>query len=162
MLFVSFALGLLVLTALFDGLLESQSNPNRDPETAELDGGSLEVALRRNRQGHYVTSGELNGLEVVFLLDTGATDVAIPAEIAAAAGLRRGPAGRAVTANGTVTVYSTRIDSLSIGNITLRDVPASITPSIADELILLGMSALRQVEFTQRGDTLTLRYVPGL
>ena len=71
--------------------------------------------------------------------------------------LRRGQPGRAMTANGPVTVYSTSIDELSIGDIKLYNVPASINPGMSDQAILLGMSALKQIEFVQRGDSLTLR-----
>ena len=126
----------------------------------ELNSGTKEVVLQQNRQGHYVASGTVNNVPVLFLLDTGATDVAIPESIALAAGLRRGNTSRASTANGAVTVYSTRIDELTLGNIVLEDVSASITTSMPGNTILLGMSALRQVEFSQRGGELTLRHYP--
>jgi len=97
---------------------------------------------------------------VTFLLDTGATDVVIPAQLAESAGLQPGQAMRAMTANGLVTVYSTTIPTLHLGDITLYDVRASINPGMQGDTVLLGMSALRQVEFTQRADTLTLRTLP--
>ena len=157
MLVVSFALGLGLLTLFFDGVLDQQSNPNRDPQYRYTDTGVREVVLERNRQGHYVANGEINGVPVTFLLDTGATDVAIPDNIAREAGLRAGYSGQASTANGVVTVYSTTVNELVLGNITLHDVEASITPSMGGDTILLGMSALGRVEFMQQGSTLTLR-----
>lgn len=160
MLIISFVLGLVGLTYFFDGQLQQQANPNRDPEAMELASGIKQVMLRQNRQGHYVASGTVNEIPVLFLLDTGATDVAIPESVALRAGLTRGNPIRASTANGAVTVYSTRVRSLTIGNIVLEDVNASITPSMAGDTILLGMSALRQIEFSQRGDELTLRHYP--
>jgi aspartyl protease family protein len=160
MLVTSFALGLAALTFIFDAWLARESNPNADPRTFENASGVREVVLDRNRQGHYVAGGEINGLPVTFLLDTGATDVAIPQSIAERAGLEPGYAGRAFTANGAVTVYGTEVSRLRIGNIELQDVRASITPSMAGDTILLGMSALQQVEFSQRGSTLTLRQYP--
>ncbi len=159
MLIACFALGLAALTLYFDGWLEHQTNPNQSPDYRETEAGIREVVLERNRQGHYVASGEINNVPVTFLLDTGATDVAIPAEVARKAGLREGIAGRASTANGVITVFATQVDELVLGNIVLTDVSASITPSMGGETILLGMSALRQVEFTQRGTTLTLRQI---
>ncbi len=84
--------------------------------------------------------------------------MAIPARVAQAAGLERGYATQAATANGVITVYSTRIDDLLLGNIQLHDISASITPSMPGETILLGMSALQQIEFAQRGSQMTLRY----
>ena len=107
-----------------------------------------------------MANGTVNNVPVLFLLDTGATDVAIPELIALTAGLQRGNTSRASTANGVVTVYSTQVAELTLGNIVLKDVKASITTSMVGDTILLGMSALRQVEFSQRGDELTLRYYP--
>lgn len=157
MLVASCALALLALTWYFDGWLDRQQNPNRSPQSYQSQSGAREVVLQRNRQGHYVAGGEINGVPVTFLLDTGATDVAIPESVARRANLQSGYPGQANTANGIVTVYSTRISELTIGNIVLHDVPASITPSMPGETILLGMSALQQVEFTQKGSILTLR-----
>ena len=161
MLIVSFSLGLVALTIFFDGVLQSQSNPNNEPEFNETDNGVKEVVLQRNRQGHYVANGTINGVPVTFLLDTGATDVAIPAAIARKAGLKQGYINQAATANGIIQVYSTTLDELQLGNIRLHDIKASITPSMGGETILLGMSALKQVEFTQRGSNLTLRQIPA-
>ncbi|MFN2327738.1 MAG: TIGR02281 family clan AA aspartic protease, partial [Chromatocurvus sp.] len=64
------------------------------------------------------------------------------------------------TANGNTTSYATRLASVSIGNIELNNVEAGITPGLQMGEILLGMSFLRHVEFTQRGSTLTLRQYP--
>ena len=160
MLIFSFVLGLGGLTFFFEEQIQQQANPNQNPLSMELNSGTKEVVLQQNRQGHYVASGTVNNVPVLFLLDTGATDVAIPESIALAAGLRRGNTSRASTANGAVTVYSTRIDELTLGNIVLEDVSASITTSMPGNTILLGMSALRQVEFSQRGGELTLRHYP--
>lgn len=160
MLVVSFALGLAALTLYFDGWLAGENNPNANPRNYLTEAGVREVVLERNRQGHYLAGGEINGVAVTFLLDTGATDVAIPANIAEQARLEPGYEGRAFTANGAVTVYSTEVQSLSLGNINLENVRASITPSMAGDTILLGMSALQQVEFSQQDGVLTLRQFP--
>lgn len=157
MLIVAFAFGLAALTGLFNDWLGNKANPNQNLQGIIAPGGAREVVLERNQQGHYLASGEINGLPVTFLLDTGATDVAIPSHVAEAAGLQRGFAGRASTANGAVTVYATRIDELVLGNIVLHDITASITPSMGGNTILLGMSALQRIEFSQRGSLLTLR-----
>lgn len=157
MLIACFVLILGGLTLFFDDFLKHQNNPNQNPASFETSDGRREVVLEQNRQGHYVASGTINGLSVTFLLDTGATDVAIPATIADRAGLSRGSRSQAATANGIINVFSTSLDELSIGNIRLHNVNASITSNMPGETILLGMSALRQVEITQRGQTLTLR-----
>ena len=160
MLIFSFVLGLGGLTFFFEDQIQQQVNPNQNPRSMELNSGIREVILQQNRQGHYVASGTVNNVPVLFLLDTGATDVAIPESIALAAGLKRGNPSRASTANGMITVYSTRVAELTLGNIVLEDVNASITTSMGGDTILLGMSALRQVEISQRGDELTLRHYP--
>ncbi|MFQ5645162.1 MAG: TIGR02281 family clan AA aspartic protease [Thiogranum sp.] len=149
------ALGL--LTLFFNNKLDKQRNPNQSVYSRIDDAGTPEVVLKRNRFGHYVTSGTVNGRRVEFMLDTGASDVAIPAELAQELGLKRGAPVQYQTANGIVTAYRTTIDSVAIGPMVIRNVAASINPGMRDMEILLGMSVLRHVEFTQRGDTLILR-----
>ncbi len=160
MLIASFVLGLGLLTVFFDSMLGRRENPNQNPVSQIGSDGSVVVELQRNRQGHYVVNGEVEGEPAIFLLDTGATDVVLPEELAQSAGLERGFPTRATTANGELVVYSALISQLQIGEILLTDVRASINPAMHGNVVLLGMSALRHIEFTQRGDLLTLRYVP--
>ncbi|MDP2128035.1 MAG: TIGR02281 family clan AA aspartic protease [Pseudohongiella sp.] len=160
MLTASLVLGMLMLTWFFDGMLDRQTNPNSRPTTQMLADGVLELQLQRNRQGHYVISGLINGVPATLLLDTGATDVVIPERLAERANLSPGTAIQAMTANGMVTVYNTRIPELQMGDVRLYDVSASINPAMHGSMVLLGMSALRHIEFSQRGDTLTLRFLP--
>jgi len=147
-----------LLTLFFGRWEEQQINPNTDP-LSRVDSQVREVVLEGNQRHHYVANGRINGKTVTFLLDTGATDVVVPEPLAQKLGLRRGNRSYAHTANGTVIVYSTRIDRLDLGVIHLRDVRASINPAMEGQAILLGMSALGQIEFTQRGNQLTLRQV---
>ncbi len=146
------ALGLGVL--FFSDVLEKQFNPNQNLHTA---GGEREVILKRNKFGHYVATGAINGQPVVFMLDTGATGVAIPEDIARQLGLRRGRAVQTLTANGTAVSYAVTLDSVSLGGIERRDVRAAIAPGLQTGQVLLGMSFLKHVEFSQQGDTLVLR-----
>jgi aspartyl protease family protein len=148
------ALGL--LTAYFSGVEKKQYNPNQNPESL-IDQQSAIVQLKQNRFGHYVVTGTINNQDVEFLLDTGATDVVIPESIARDLGLKKGKSGLAYTANGSVTVYGTQIEQLTIGKIILYNVRASINPGMDRSAILLGMSALKQIDFLQKGDSLTLR-----
>lgn len=62
-----------------------------------------------------------------------------------------------MTANGRITTYNTRLQSISLGDITLYDVQAGINPHMKGEEILLGMSFLRNLSITQENDTLTIR-----
>lgn len=135
-------------------------NPNQSLETRLTADGARELVLTRNAAGHYVTNGSINGQPVVFMLDTGASDIAVPGPVAERLGLQRGPAMIYQTANGPVQVFATRLARVAIGDIALHEVRASITPAMQQDEVLLGMSFLKHLEFTQRGDTLTLRQYP--
>lgn len=145
------------LTFVFGWLLEKQHNPNQSNLIRIINDGSSEVVLVRNRGGHYVASGEINGNRVQFLVDTGATHISIPGAQAKKLGLKRGGTMLAQTANGTVKVYATRLDQVKLGNIVLENVPASINPAMHGPDILLGMSFLGHLEILQRANTLRLR-----
>jgi aspartyl protease family protein len=148
-------MGLLVFY--FQDVLDQQHNPNQQTATSYAQDGIREVILQRNRHGHYVTSGKINGQDVVFMLDTGATGVALPARVADRLNIKRGQAYRTQTANGTATAYATRLDRVSVGDIELPNIAAGISPGLQTDEVLLGMSFLKHIEFTQRGDTLILR-----
>jgi aspartyl protease family protein len=146
-----------LLGAFFSGWLEKLNNPNQQVRAELRADGVREVVLQQNRAGHYVASGAINGHPVTFLLDTGATSVSVPADVARDLGLRRGAPLRARTANGTITTYATRLDEVQLGNITLENIRADINPRMHGQEVLLGMSFLRRLEFTQRGRELTIR-----
>jgi len=149
------ALGLLVL--FFQEALENQWNPNTSPNNYQADNGLNEVHLKRNKHGHYITVGKINQQSVIFLLDTGATDVSIPQHIAENLNLPRYNSYQVATANGNTQVYRSTIQELNIGDIALYNVEANINPSFKSNEILLGMSALKQLELHQSGRTLILR-----
>lgn len=154
-------LGIFVLLGLlFSDILEKQNNPNQAFSTTILAGDIKQLVLKRNRQGHYVASGSINSQPVVFMLDTGATDVSIPEDIAHKLNLKHGPSATYQTANGSVNVSLTRLEQISLGDISLNNVRATINPGFHSTQILLGMSFLKHLEFSQRGDTLTLRQYP--
>ena len=152
-------IALLILLALLAQYgLDDARNPNRHLTVTPGADGLREVKLARNRYGHYLAPGEINGRPALFMLDTGATEVVIPATLAAALGLARGQPSQARTANGTITVYRTTLDTLRIGPLTLHNVRASLNPRMrADDDILLGMSALKHLELSARDGLLTLR-----
>lgn len=116
------------------------------------------VVLQRNRQGHYVAPGRINDHPVRFLLDTGATNISIPGALADSLKLTPGRAAYANTANGTIKVYATQLDSVALGGLSLKQVSAHINPHMQGETVLLGMSFLQHLELIQKGDTLTLKY----
>jgi aspartyl protease family protein len=149
-----------LLASFFANWFEKEHNPNQNFANSITSTGVKEVMLQRNRRGHYVTSGLINDRQVVFMLDTGATDISIPQHLADELGLKKGPRIVYQTAAGKSWGYSTVLDSVAIGNIELNNVRASINPNVSDLDILLGMTFLKHLEFTQRGDTLTLRQYP--
>lgn len=154
---LAWIIGLALLMFLFQDVLDEQYNPNSRPEMRLTESGQAEVILDQNRQGHYVTRGTINDTPVTFLLDTGATQVSIPAHIAEDLGLVAQGSYRVQTANGSISVYKTEIAQLSLGNIFLYNVAAHINPAMKADEILLGMSALKQVDFYQTGKQLILR-----
>ncbi len=160
MIFVAWIIVIGLLTLFFNSILDKQHNPNQTLSTNYDKNGIREVVLQRNRDGHYVANGKINGQPVVFFLDTGATIVSIPENVANRLNLQRGMPIQSSTANGVITTYYTELDSISLGNIELRHVRASINPYMQSNEILLGMSFLKHLEFTQRGDTLILRQYP--
>lgn len=147
----------LFLATRFFGQWEArQQNPNV-VVSSEQGEGFIEVKLASNVQGHFVASGQINGQPVDFMLDTGATDVSIPLDLARRLKLEEGFGVTLSTANGLSQGYRTRIERLQLGDIVLRDVRALVAPGLHGDQVLLGMSALSKLEFTQRGGTMLLR-----
>ena len=153
---VAWCAGLYLAAQFFGRWEQRQENPNTEVSSQQGE-GYIEVKLLGNAQGHFVASGRINNVPVEFLLDTGATDVAVPAELAERLGLKRGLPVTLSTANGRSQGYRTHLDRLQLGDIVLQDVRALVAPGLGGEQVLLGMSALKQLEFTQRGGTLLLR-----
>ena len=154
------AMWLIIFTMLawfFSEVLDRQNNPNQSITTNKVSDQVLEVVLQRNRFGHYVTDGMVNNIPVVFMLDTGATGVVIPEHMSSILGIERGIAVTVQTANGNLQAYNAKLDRVAIGGIVLQDIKALLNPSEESNVILLGMSFLKYIEFTQRGSTLTLR-----
>ncbi len=153
---VAWVFAIVLLTLFFGDVLEKQVNPNQTPSSYS-NGNMIEVVLKRNKFGHYVTSGTINDYPVVFLLDTGATGVSIPQDIANIIGLEKGREYSTYTANGIGKGYATHVDSLSFGDIKVDNLNAGIAPNMPGGQVLLGMSVLKKLEFTQKGNQLILR-----
>lgn len=150
----------LALATFYFGRWETaQYNPNRTPQSVR-GADFIEVRLAGNRQGHYLMEGQIDGQTVTFLLDTGASQVAIPAGLARRLGLTPGAPLEISTANGRATAHRTRLARLQLGEIGLDNVAAMIVPGMDGDEVLLGMSALKHLEFTQRDGTLVLRQTP--
>jgi len=149
-------IGFLLLALIFSKILDQQTNPNQSVATSQSS-QFQQIVLQRNRYGHYVFDGEINGKPVTFLVDTGATTTSIPVNLQKYLQLKAGPAFNVSTANGVATAYMTRLDELKMGEIRLTDIKASLNPGLPDDDILLGMNVLKRMELVQRGDSLIIR-----
>jgi aspartyl protease family protein len=115
------------------------------------------ATLAADTRGHFITEGTVNGVGMRFLVDTGATVIALPASEARRLGIdyRAGKRGMAQTANGPATAYSVKLDSVKVGAIELTSVDAMVMEQ-GLETPLLGMSFLNRVEMRHDGQTMTL------
>jgi len=95
---IAWLLVLAVIYLVFDDAISAKFNPNQQLQSSTNPQGMAQVVLTRNSQGHYVGTLQLNGVDTVFLLDTGATMVAVSPEVAARTGM---PQGKAIKAAST-------------------------------------------------------------
>lgn len=146
-----------VLILAFQDQLADLVNPNRQVQSVHT-AEAIEITLQPSRGGHYLLDGTINGQSVTFMLDTGATQVAIPAAIADDLSLQRGNPVQVRTANGIVTAHQTELASVGLGDIQLDRVAAQILPGYDSDAVLLGMSALDRLDWRREGQELTLRY----
>lgn len=115
------------------------------------------VVLTADGQGHFLANGSINGQSMRFLVDTGASFVSLGAADARRARIDLSDASPAMTqtANGMARVWRVRLGSVKVGNITLRDVEATVHEHDMP-IVLLGMSFLNRMEMRRDGTTLTL------
>ena len=156
MVFAGWCVFLALITWMIQGALDRQYNPNTSPSTY-LSSEVREVVLERNRAAHYVVSGGINNQAVEFLVDTGATDIALSERTAGRLGIRRGQPVTLSTANGLARGYRSVADRVSVGGIVMTNVPVVVSPGIDDNTVLLGMSFLKHLELVQRDGKLILR-----
>ena len=115
------------------------------------------LKLSADTGGHFWTIGQINGRSVRFLIDTGATSVALPASAARNMGIdfTKGQRGLSKTAGGDVPVWRVSLDAVTIGEMTLYGIEASVFESGLD-VALLGMSFLNRLEMRRDGSQMTL------
>lgn len=119
---------------------------------------AVRLQLQADSQGHFVSRGRINGIEVNLLVDTGATFVSLGRSDAKRIGLdyTKGGRGLTATANGTVPVWRMRLDTVELGGMTMHNVDASVHESELP-LVLLGMSFLNRTQWQRDGDKLILQ-----
>lgn len=127
-------------------------------ESASLTGARDSITLAADSRGHYVADGNVNGGAVRFLVDTGATLVALPAADARRLGIdfRKGRRATSQTANGPAVVWRVTLDTVSIGGLTVHNVEGIVHEAQGLDVALLGMSFLNRMEMRREGPNLTL------
>jgi len=140
----------------FQEQIVQKINPNQQLNTNIGENGQVSVVLKPNSRGHYLTNGKINGQPVTLLLDTGATQLSIPAHLGQQLNLTAGQKFIVHTANGQVKVAATTVSTLTIAGISLNQLEANLNPGMSGDIILLGMNALQQLDLHQQNNTLTL------
>jgi len=120
--------------------------------------GSGKIIMTADAQGHFYTTGTINGTSVRFIVDTGASMISLGANDARRIGLdfNRGEKALTNTANGQAVVSKVQIDTVRIGDVTLHNVDALIHQNEMP-IALLGMSFLNRMEMLRDGSTMTLK-----
>jgi aspartyl protease family protein len=121
------------------------------------------VQLWPGTDGMYTASGSINGLPVTFLVDTGATKVALNANLAKRLGIDYRVVGKpsmAATASGVVQSYDVVLQRVTVGEIELSGIEAGVIDGPHPREALLGMSFLQRLDMTRKGRLLELRKRP--
>ena len=119
--------------------------------------GAQSVTLAAGAGGHFITDGQVNGAAIRFMVDTGASTVAIPASDAIRLRIdyKKGRRGTTQTAAGPAEVFLVRLNSVRIGDIEVQNVEAVVIERGLD-IALLGNSFLNRMEMRRDGATMTL------
>lgn len=138
-----------VVKATLDGRVTATK---RTPDTKEFQ-------ISRNTQGMFTTVGSINGLTVSFLVDTGATNIAMNAAQARRLGIDYRVTGspmRVTTASGVESAWAVNLNTVKVGELKLHNVRAVVLEGAQPAQTLLGMSYLGQLEMTNTGRLMTL------
>lgn len=140
-----------------DGKRQTLSMGKSGSITSAEGGGNSKAVLTADAQGHYFTTGSINGTSATMVVDTGATAVAMGKEEAKRLGISylRGERVGVSTANGVVAAYRVTLDTVRVGSLTLNQVEGLVQESNMP-IVLLGMSFLKRLEIKQDGTSMTL------
>ena len=119
--------------------------------------GNTRIVLPAGSGGHFMTQGSINGRTVTFMLDTGATSVALSASDADRIGLayKNGTPVQLGTANGVVNGYRVRLDSVRVGDVDVAGVDAVVSPQ-SMPYVLLGNSFINRFSMRRDSDQMVL------
>ena len=131
------------------GSASSETQPStRAAPAPQPQGGYRTATLRADSRGHFQVEGSVDGRRLDFMVDTGATVIALRERDAGKLGIFPTPrdyTGRSSTANGVVKVAPVRLPSLEINGIRVYDVAAVVIPDESLSTNLLGMSFLSRL-----------------
>ena len=129
----------------------------RSAASAAASSGRQSITLAADSRGHFFSDGAVNGIPVRFIVDTGATVVALPASEALRLGLdyRKGERALTNTAGGPVEAFRLQLDRVRLGDIELSGVDAVVIERGLN-VTLLGMSFLNRLEMKREGQSMTL------
>src|SRR5215468_5050748 len=111
--------------------------------------GARTLNIPRDARGHFATEGSIDGQRINFMIDTGASVIALNESSAARFGLRPTPGqynATVTTANGTIKAARTRLALVEVGGLAVRDVDAMVLPDEALSENLLGLSFLAKLK----------------
>jgi aspartyl protease family protein len=158
-------LGVKVISTTTDEAVVEQSGKRRTLRVGEApvhmgnsgSGKGNRIVLTAGSGGHFMTAGQINGKAVQFMVDTGATTVAMGAQDAERAGInyKSGQPVTMSTANGSAQGYRVKLASVRVGDVEVFDVDAVVTPQ-AMPFMLLGNSFLTRFSMTRENDQMTL------
>ena len=125
--------------------------------TAAASSDRQSVTLSADDRGHFIAEGSVNGQPVRFLVDTGATLIALPAADARRLGIDylKGARGTVHTAGGPAPAYRVRLDEVKLGDIQLNNIEGMVIEQ-GLTIALLGMSFLNRVEMKREGQLMML------
>ena len=138
-------------------LLQAGASPVRVGATESLATASSEIVLTAGTGGHFTTDGQINGKAVSFMVDTGATSIAMGQAEADRIGLnyKNSPRGFTETANGRVPISVVNLSSVRVGDIEIANVQAVVMPTTMTH-ILLGNSFLTRFQMKRDNDVMRL------
>jgi aspartyl protease family protein len=120
-------------------------------------GGGSRIVLPADSRGHFMTQGSINGRPVTFMLDTGATSIALSAADAQRIGLdySKGQRVQMNTANGVSSGYKLRLQSVRVGDVEVYDIDAIVSPQPMP-FVLLGNSFINRFSMRRDADQMVL------
>lgn len=133
----------------------TQTNKEKRTDTEpQKESPKPELTLKQRSSGHYFVEGEVNGKQLTFVIDTGASVVSLPSFVAQAADIDCKNDTILDTANGTVNACTAVIPVLRFGHFQLENVDAMIAPNLSQPL--LGMNILQHFKVAQESGVMRI------